>query len=234
MMRSKPLLALGGVLSSTLAIIRWVWRVCSMLKANFSGIGLLLWCGMFFAEITLIAPFLVLCKSKFSCFLWISNIPSLLHAREILSMNIWSQSPYFRKQDTPSNIYSSDFCKRLKIPWFFSNWRGRHVHSRCCMAQHGNQVSWEKSQSAEGANGRSYGRVGCRYLHYFHHWRKREPICVLKTASNFEVLSFGIGTITDIKAVEGFCAMTAACMFFTFLYQVYYFWIEIQQLIPKP
>ncbi|VDM84789.1 unnamed protein product [Strongylus vulgaris] len=37
------------------------------------------------------------------------------------------------------------------------------------------------------------------------------------------VLSFGVGTFTDIIAVEGFCAMTSACMFFTWLYQITFF-----------
>lgn len=34
-----------------------------------------------------------------------------------------------------------------------------------------------------------------------------------------DVFSFSIGCFTDILAVRGFCMMTAACMFFTFLYQ---------------
>ncbi|VDM68546.1 unnamed protein product [Strongylus vulgaris] len=38
-----------------------------------------------------------------------------------------------------------------------------------------------------------------------------------------DVLSFGVGTFTDIIAVEGFCAMTSACMFFTWLYQITFF-----------
>ncbi|KAK5965690.1 SSD domain-containing protein, partial [Trichostrongylus colubriformis] len=38
-----------------------------------------------------------------------------------------------------------------------------------------------------------------------------------------DVLSFGVGTMTDIIAVEGFCAMTSACMFFTWLYQITFF-----------
>ncbi|KAK6056729.1 hypothetical protein COOONC_05762 [Cooperia oncophora] len=38
------------------------------------------------------------------------------------------------------------------------------------------------------------------------------------------VLSFGVGTFTDIIAVQGFCAMTSACiLFFTWLYQITFF-----------
>ena len=38
-----------------------------------------------------------------------------------------------------------------------------------------------------------------------------------------DVFSFAIGCWTDILAVRGFCIMTSACMFFTFLYQVTFF-----------
>lgn len=38
-----------------------------------------------------------------------------------------------------------------------------------------------------------------------------------------DVFSFGIGSFTDILAVQGFCMMTSACMFFTFFYQVLFF-----------
>ncbi|KAM3720011.1 Patched domain-containing protein [Dirofilaria immitis] len=35
-----------------------------------------------------------------------------------------------------------------------------------------------------------------------------------------DISSFAIGCLTDIIAVRGFCAMTSACLFFTFLYQL--------------
>jgi predicted RND superfamily exporter protein len=38
-----------------------------------------------------------------------------------------------------------------------------------------------------------------------------------------DVFSFAIGCFTDILAVRGFCMMTSACMFFTFLYQTTFF-----------
>lgn len=34
-----------------------------------------------------------------------------------------------------------------------------------------------------------------------------------------DVISFAVGSYTDILAVRGFCIMTSACMLFTFLYQ---------------
>uniref|UniRef100_A0A1I7XQR4 SSD domain-containing protein n=1 Tax=Heterorhabditis bacteriophora TaxID=37862 RepID=A0A1I7XQR4_HETBA len=58
----------------------------------------------------------------------------------------------------------------------------------------------------------------CRFFHEGirklpEKWHK-----VMENAGKY-VFSFTIGTFTDIIAVKGFCAMTAACMFFTFLYQ---------------
>lgn len=38
-----------------------------------------------------------------------------------------------------------------------------------------------------------------------------------------DVFSFAIGCFTDILAVRGFCMMTSACMFFTFVYQTTFF-----------
>lgn len=35
-----------------------------------------------------------------------------------------------------------------------------------------------------------------------------------------DILSFTVGCYTDIVAVRSFCAMTAACLLFTFLYHV--------------
>lgn len=44
-----------------------------------------------------------------------------------------------------------------------------------------------------------------------------------------DVFSFAIGCFTDILAVQGFCMMTSACMFFTFLYQVLYKIIKLSK-----